>query len=85
MAAGLHAETEDGAGLPGFDAFKAAAARGNIVPVYERLFSDRITPVLAYRSLVPPGDHTSPSFLLESVNNGSVQVWPWHWSAYIMP
>ena len=44
------------------------------MPVYERLFSDRITPVLAYRTLVPAGDHTSPSFLLESVSNGSVQV-----------
>ena len=68
-------------GLPGFDKFRAAAQRGNIVPLYERLFSDRITPVLAYRSLVPEGDYTSPSFLLESVSNGSQQVSPalMHW------
>ena len=72
-----HAENwgeDDCPGLPGFENFQKAAKRGNIVPLYERLFSDRITPVLAYRSLVPSGDHTSPSFLLESVNNGSQQA-----------
>ena len=33
--------------------FSAAAAAGaNVVPVYSRLFSDHLTPVLAYRCLV---------------------------------
>lgn len=57
-----------------FERFCAAAQEGNLVPVYERVFSDRITPVLAYRSLVKEGDNVAPSFLLESVNNGDQQV-----------
>ena len=44
------------------------------MPVYERVFSDRLTPVLAYRCLVKEGNDVAPSFLLESVNNGSQQV-----------
>lgn len=44
------------------------------MPVFERVFSDRLTPVLAYRCLVKEGDDVAPSFLLESVNNGHQQV-----------
>jgi anthranilate synthase component 1 len=41
-----------------------------------RLLSDQLTPVLAYRRLVAPDDRTAPSFLFESVENGtSVGRW----------
>jgi anthranilate/para-aminobenzoate synthase component I len=43
------------------------------VPVFERIFSDQLTPVLAYRCLVQEADLQSPSFLLESVVNGNQQ------------
>ena len=36
-----------------------------------RIMSDQLTPVLAYRRLVLPDERTAPSFLLESVENGS--------------
>ena len=36
-----------------------------------RLMSDQLTPVLAYRRLVAPDDRAAPSFLFESVENGS--------------
>ncbi len=32
-----------------FERFKAAAAQGNLVPLYERVMGDQLTPVLAYR------------------------------------
>jgi anthranilate synthase component 1 len=44
------------------------------VPIHllsRRLLSDQLTPVLAYRRLVAPDDRTAPSFLFESVENGS--------------
>ncbi|MEM1353610.1 MAG: anthranilate synthase component I [Planctomycetota bacterium] len=41
-----------------------------LVPLYRRLFSDTLTPVLAYRRLVRPDDRMAPSFLLESVEGG---------------
>lgn len=56
-----------------FEAFAAAARQPgvNVVPVYRRLFSDHLTPVLAYRCLVrDQADVGAPSFLLESVVNG---------------
>lgn len=56
-----------------FIRFKAAASRGNLVPVYERLMADQLTPVLAYRCLVKEDDRDAPSFLFESVVNGSQQ------------
>jgi anthranilate synthase component 1 len=41
-----------------------------------RLLSDQLTPVLAYRRLVAPDDRAAPSFLFESVENGtSVGRW----------
>lgn len=46
------------------------AAGPTIIPVYRRLFSDALTPVLAYRRLVRPDDRLAPSFLLESVEGG---------------
>ena len=59
-----------------FQEFKRAAAQGNLVPVYERLFSDQLTPVVAYRCLVGEDDHELPSFLYESVVNGDQTVRP---------
>jgi anthranilate synthase component 1 len=57
-----------------FEAFCSYAASGaNIVPLFQRIFSDQLTPVLAYRALVQQNDIQSPSFLLESVVNGDQQ------------
>jgi anthranilate synthase component 1 len=57
-----------------FQDFKRAATQGNLVPVFERLFSDQLTPVVAYRCLVGEDDHELPSFLYESVVNGDQTV-----------
>jgi anthranilate synthase component 1 len=50
--------------------FEAAAARPVLLPVYRRLLSDSLTPVLAYRRLVRPDPRMAPSFLFESVIDG---------------
>lgn len=68
--------TEDLSGDREFQRFKAAAEEGNLVPLYERLLSDQLTPVLAYRCLVTEDDREAPSFLFESVVNGDQQVVP---------
>lgn len=60
-------------GDTGFEEFKEAATRGNVVPMHERIFSDHLTPVLAYRCLVRQDDRSAPSFLFEAVNNGTQQ------------
>ena len=52
--------------------FVAAAARGNLIPVYRELLADGDTPVSAYAAL-GAGDY---SFLLESVVGGAT------WAAY---
>lgn len=44
-----------------------------MVPLMRRIFSDQLTPVLAYRCLVKETDTSAPSFLLESVVNGDQQ------------
>jgi len=54
----------------GFEAFKAKAATSNLIPLFERIFSDQLTPVVAYGCLVKEDDREAPSFLLESVVNG---------------
>lgn len=51
-------------------AFLEASKKGNLVPVFRRIFSDHLTPVLAYRCLVKEDDREAPSFLFESVENG---------------
>ncbi len=51
---------------PTFDEFKTLAGRGTVVPVYRRLLSDSITPVVAF-DRVADSPH---SFLLESVVGG---------------
>jgi anthranilate synthase component 1 len=58
---------------PAFESFLKHAVGANVVPVYERIFSDQITPVTAYRCLVSENDVEAPSFLLESVVNGDQQ------------
>ncbi|MHC4909445.1 MAG: chorismate-binding protein [Planctomycetota bacterium] len=57
--------------LPDRSTFRQLATRGNAVVMSQRLLSDQLTPVLAYRRLVQPDDRTAPSFLLESVENGA--------------
>ena len=54
--------------------FKEASERGNLVPLYERIFADQLTPVTAYRCLVAEDDREAPSFLFESVVNGTQTV-----------
>ncbi len=54
--------------------FREAASRGNLVPLYERVFADQLTPVTAYRCLVAEDDREAPSFLFESVVNGTQTV-----------
>jgi len=57
-----------------FEAFQKQAKEGwNLVPIFKRIFADHLTPVLAYRQLIDQSDHTTPSFLLESVVNGDQQ------------
>jgi hypothetical protein len=50
--------------------FLDAAKEGNLVPLYKRVFSDQLTPVLAYRCLVQEDERDSPSFLFESIEQG---------------
>ncbi|CAA2980209.1 anthranilate synthase alpha subunit 2, chloroplastic-like isoform X2 [Olea europaea subsp. europaea] len=50
--------------------FKEAAEDGNLIPLFKRIFSDHLTPVLAYRCLVKEDDRDAPSFLFESVEPG---------------
>jgi anthranilate synthase component 1 len=57
---------------PSREEFVAAAARGNLIPVYRELLADSDTPVSAYAAL-GASEH---SFLLESVVGGST------WAAY---
>jgi anthranilate synthase component I len=51
---------------PSFDAFKAKASQGNLIPVYREIMADLETPVAAFLKL-DTGDF---SFLLESVEGG---------------
>ncbi|TVU44312.1 hypothetical protein EJB05_03748, partial [Eragrostis curvula] len=51
--------------------FEEAAAQGcNLLPLKRSIFSDHLTPVLAYRCLVKEDDREAPSFLFESVEQG---------------
>ncbi len=63
--------------IPDFKTFtdlaKQASAPGQVIPVFRRLMSDQLTPVLAYRRLVRPDERMAPSFLLESVIGGDRQ------------
>ncbi|KAL2333347.1 hypothetical protein Fmac_014560 [Flemingia macrophylla] len=46
--------------------FVDASKNGNLIPICQCLFSDQLTPVLAYRALVNEDDREAPSFLFES-------------------
>ncbi|KAJ4956995.1 hypothetical protein NE237_013778 [Protea cynaroides] len=50
--------------------FAEASKDGNLVPLCRTIFSDHLTPVLAYRCLVKEDDRDAPSFLFESVEQG---------------
>ncbi|KAK6145479.1 hypothetical protein DH2020_022299 [Rehmannia glutinosa] len=50
--------------------FLEASENGNVIPLYKCIFSDHLTPVLAYRCLVKEDDREAPSFLFESVEPG---------------
>ncbi|XP_051121195.1 anthranilate synthase alpha subunit 1, chloroplastic-like [Andrographis paniculata] len=50
--------------------FLEASGFGNVIPLYKCIFSDHLTPVLAYRCLVREDDREAPSFLFESVEPG---------------
>ncbi|KAF3970568.1 hypothetical protein CMV_005743 [Castanea mollissima] len=47
--------------------FVEASKNANVVPLYRCIFSDHLTPVLAYRCLVDEDNREAPSFLFESV------------------
>lgn len=52
--------------------FQEALGNGeNLVPLYRCIFCDHLTPVLAYRCLVKEDQREAPSFLYESVEQGS--------------
>ena len=55
--------------VPDRATFRRLAERGNLVALVQRVMSDQLTPVLAYRRLVAPDERTAPSFLLESVES----------------
>ena len=54
-----------------FESFKHAAGKHNLVPLYTRIAGDQLTPVTAYRRLVSADDREAPSYLFESVQNGT--------------
>ena len=58
--------------FPDFDTFQrlAASGHGTVIPVYRRLLSDQLTPVLAYRRRVRQDERMAPSYLFESVIGG---------------
>ncbi|PRQ59405.1 putative anthranilate synthase [Rosa chinensis] len=51
--------------------FEEVSKNGNLVPLYKCIFSDQLTPVLAYRCLVKEDDREAPSFLFESVDQST--------------
>ncbi|XP_058207236.1 anthranilate synthase alpha subunit 1, chloroplastic-like isoform X2 [Rhododendron vialii] len=50
--------------------FLEASRQGNLIPLHKCIFSDHLTPVLAYRCLIKEDDQEAPSFLFESVEPG---------------
>eukprot|EP00889_Picochlorum_renovo_P004845 jgi/Picre1/31875/NNA_007223.t1 len=45
----------------------------NLVPMFHRIMGDQLTPIMAYKALVQSDDRDAPSFLFESVVNGTQQ------------
>ncbi|XP_061375253.1 anthranilate synthase alpha subunit 2, chloroplastic-like [Gastrolobium bilobum] len=52
------------------DKFIEGSKKGNVIPLYRCIFSDHLTPVLAYRCLVKEDERDAPSFLFECVEPG---------------
>ncbi|WJX21599.1 anthranilate synthase 2 [Trifolium repens] len=52
------------------DKFLEASKKGNVIPLCRCIFSDHLTPVLAYRCLVKEDERDAPSFLFESAEPG---------------
>ncbi|XAR65919.1 Anthranilate synthase [Bertholletia excelsa] len=50
--------------------FVETSRKGNLIPLHKCIFSDHLTPLLAYRCLVNEQDREAPSFLFESVEPG---------------
>ncbi|PSR93191.1 Anthranilate synthase alpha subunit 1 like [Actinidia chinensis var. chinensis] len=50
--------------------FVEASTKGNLIPLHKCIFSDHLTPVLAYKCLIKEDDKEAPSFLFESVEKG---------------
>ncbi|GFP88093.1 anthranilate synthase alpha subunit 1 chloroplastic [Phtheirospermum japonicum] len=50
--------------------FSEASQNGSLIPLFKCIFSDHLTPVLAYRCLVKEDDREAPSFLFETVEPG---------------
>ena len=69
----------NGEGDAGFERFKNLVYDGgnemknNLVPLFTRILGDQLTPIIAYRCLVSEDDREAPSFLFESVVNGTQQ------------
>lgn len=72
MEAALHGARSDSDAAAAFR--EAARSGANLVPLFQRILSDHLTPVLAYRCLVKEDQRSAPSFLFESVVNGDQQV-----------
>ena len=66
--------------LPDLPTFRRLAERGNLIALVQRVMSDQLTPVLAYRRLVAPDERTAPSFLLAATRSWarsrSSRSWP---------
>ncbi len=54
-----------------FEIFDSLSSTSNVIPVVRRMMGDHLSPVLAYRRLVSSDDRGAPSFLFESVENGT--------------
>ena len=54
-----------------FEIFDSLSSTSNVIPVVRRMMADHLSPVLAYRRLVSADDRSAPSFLFESVENGT--------------
>lgn len=60
----------DGRDREAFEMLVKSKPDARLVPIWRKLFSDQLTPVVAYRCLVREGDTEVASFLLESVHTG---------------
>jgi anthranilate synthase component 1 len=56
---------------PDLKILRATIGDSDVITLVQRLMSDQLTPVMAYRRLVSADERTAPSFLLESVVNGA--------------